>query len=88
MAEASVAAAAEVIGVPQRKDVECRATDIGKLDKNNIRFNAGKYVLQLQPALRNMGLDLRQGYEVYTGNGKEEFNGYCSWFVITEAVNS
>jgi len=82
----SVGTAEEAMAEPSRKDVECRATDVGKLDKINIGFNAGRYVLQLQPALKDMGLDLRQGYVVYTGNGKEEFNGYCSWFVITEAA--
>lgn len=82
----SVGMAEEVIANPARRDVSYRVTDVGRLDKNNVRFNAGQYVIQLQPALKEMGLDLRQGYEIYSGNGKEEFNGYCSWFVIVEGA--
>lgn len=32
-------------------------------DKNNTKFYTRKYVLQLQTVMKDMGVDLRQGYE-------------------------
>jgi hypothetical protein len=68
------------------ENTQYKLSAVGQLDVNNLRDSKGKHIMQLLPALRAMGLDLRQVYEVVTRHGRDHFSGYMAWFVVTEAA--